>query len=107
MSTTLTQTIITHSEEETLAFGRSLAAQLTAPQCILLTGDLGAGKTTLTKGIAEGLNVACKEDVTSPTYTLIHEYRGKEVLVFHVDLYRLETERELNEIWRIFFCSKL
>jgi len=98
MNTTLTQTIITHSEEETLAFGRSLAAQLTAPQCILLTGDLGAGKTTLTKGIAEGLNVACKEDVTSPTFTLIHEYRGKELLVFHIDLYRLETERELQTL---------
>jgi len=98
MNSTLVQTIATHSEEETFAFGRTLAAKLTAPKCILLTGDLGAGKTTLTKGIAEGLHAARKEDVTSPTFTLIHEYRANGNSVFHIDLYRLETERELQTL---------
>lgn len=98
MMSSLAQTTITHNEEETLAFGRMLAAKLIAPLCILLTGDLGAGKTTLTKGIAEGMDAANKDDVTSPTFTLIHEYRGKSVSVFHIDLYRLETERELQTL---------
>jgi tRNA threonylcarbamoyladenosine biosynthesis protein TsaE len=98
MSSSLAQTIFTHSEEETLAYGRSLAAKLSVPQCILLTGDLGAGKTTITKGIAEGLHAASKEDVTSPTFTLIHEYRGKNVSIYHIDLYRIETERELQTL---------
>ena len=62
---------------------------------VLLLGDLGAGKTTLVKGIAEALAAASRDDVTSPTFTLIHEYRGPEVSVYHVDLYRIETEREL------------
>jgi tRNA threonylcarbamoyladenosine biosynthesis protein TsaE len=62
---------------------------------VLLHGDLGAGKTTLVKGIAEALEAASQDDVTSPTFTLIHEYRGPEVTVYHVDLYRIETEREL------------
>lgn len=62
---------------------------------VILRGDLGAGKTTLVKGIAEGLNAAAQDDVTSPTFTLIHEYRGPEVALYHVDLYRIDTEREL------------
>ena len=62
---------------------------------VILHGDLGAGKTTLVKGIAEGLQAASRDDVTSPTFTLIHEYRGPEVTLYHVDLYRVETEREL------------
>ena len=61
---------------------------------VILHGDLGAGKTTLVKGIAEGLQAASQDDVTSPTFTLIHEYRGPEVALYHVDLYRIETERE-------------
>jgi tRNA threonylcarbamoyladenosine biosynthesis protein TsaE len=61
----------------------------------VLRGDLGAGKTTLVKGIAAALGAADAEDVTSPTFTLVHEYRGKKVRLFHLDLYRLETEREL------------
>ncbi len=86
---------ITHSAEETIAFGRTLAAKLTPPLIVLLRGDLGAGKTTLVKGIAEGFDAARAEDVTSPTFTLIHEYRGPRATLYHVDLYRIDTEREL------------
>lgn len=62
---------------------------------VLLRGDLGAGKTTLVKGIAEAFEAAQQEDVTSPTFTLMHEYRGPNRTLYHVDLYRIETEREL------------
>ncbi|HEY4843974.1 MAG TPA: tRNA (adenosine(37)-N6)-threonylcarbamoyltransferase complex ATPase subunit type 1 TsaE [Terriglobales bacterium] len=89
---------ITHSAEETIAFGRTLAAQLPPPRIVLLRGDLGAGKTTLVKGIAEGFEAARAEDVTSPTFTLIHEYRGPLVTLFHIDLYRIDTERELETL---------
>ena len=64
---------------------------------VLLIGELGAGKTTLTKGIVEGLGVASADDVSSPTYTLIHEY-GEPVSVYHVDLYRLETLKEVRRL---------
>ena len=86
---------ITHSAEETIALGRKLAATLKDARIVILSGDLGAGKTTLVKGIAEGLQAASQEDVTSPTFTLIHEFHGPEVNLYHVDLYRIETEREL------------
>ena len=62
---------------------------------VLLHGDLGAGKTTMVKGIAEAFHAAEQEDVTSPTFTLVHEYRGPERTLYHVDLYRIDTEREL------------
>jgi len=62
---------------------------------VLLRGDLGAGKTTMVKGIAEAFQAAQQDDVTSPTFTLVHEYRGPERTLFHIDLYRIETEREL------------
>ena len=88
----------THSAEETVALGRKLARELKPPQLVVLTGDLGAGKTTLIKGIAEGFGAAKQEDVTSPTFTLIHEYRGKDVDVFHIDLYRVDTPRELETL---------
>ena len=65
---------------------------------VILRGDLGAGKTTLVKGIAEGLNAASRDDITSPTFTLIHEFRGPDVTLYHVDLYRIETERELQTL---------
>ena len=65
---------------------------------VILRGDLGTGKTTLVKGIAEGLHAASQDDVTSPTFTLIHEYRGPEVNLFHVDLYRIDTPRELDTL---------
>lgn len=86
---------ITHSAEETIALGRELAPKLRELRVVILCGDLGAGKTTLVKGIAEGLQAASQDDVTSPTFTLIHEYRGHDVALYHVDLYRVETEREL------------
>ena len=85
----------TQSPEETMALGRTLAAQLASPQLVLLRGELGAGKTTLVKGIAEAFHAAEQEEVTSPTFTLIHEYRGHEVTIYHIDLYRIDTEREL------------
>ena len=90
-----TKTYTTRSAEQTIALGRELAQQLAPPKLVVLSGDLGAGKTTLVKGIAEGFRAAKTDDVTSPTFTLVHEYRGPEVLVYHIDLYRIETEREL------------
>lgn len=95
--TTSSETI-THSAEETIAFGRRLASELTPPLIVLLRGDLGAGKTTLVKGIAEGFRAARAEDVTSPTFTLVHEYRGPQTTLFHIDLYRIDTERELETL---------
>jgi len=92
------QTFTTKSPEETIALGRRLARELAPPKLVVLTGDLGAGKTTLIKGIAEGFGAAQQEDVTSPTFTLIHEYRGKEADVFHIDLYRVDTPRELETL---------
>jgi len=88
----------THSAGETTALGRQLAAQLKPGTIVLLRGDLGAGKTTLVKGIAEGFQAARAEDVTSPTFTLIHEYRGPEVALYHIDLYRIDTQRELDTL---------
>ena len=86
----------TRSEAGTLAMGERVAEMLLpAPKMIVLRGDLGAGKTTLVKGIAAALGAAEAEDVTSPTFTLVHEYVGPKVKLYHLDLYRLETEREL------------
>lgn len=93
-----TEEYTTHSAEETIALGRHLARELHAPLVVVLRGDLGAGKTTLIKGIAEGFQAASQEDVTSPTFTLIHEYRGPSVDLFHIDLYRIDTERELETL---------
>jgi len=89
---------LTHSAAETIAFGRQLAAQLSPPLIILLRGDLGAGKTTLVKGIAEGFQAASAQDVTSPTFTLVHEYRGSRATLYHIDLYRIDTARELETL---------
>ena len=86
----------TRSVAGTLAMGERVAeVLLPAPKLIVLRGDLGAGKTTLVKGIAAALGAAREEDVTSPTFTLVHEYAGPKVRLYHLDLYRLETEREL------------
>ncbi len=93
-----TREFITHSPDETIALGRSLAELLRPPKLILLRGDLGAGKTTLVKGIAEGFRAASQEDVTSPTFTLIHEYRGPSASLFHIDLYRVDTARQLETL---------
>jgi tRNA threonylcarbamoyladenosine biosynthesis protein TsaE len=90
--------VATHSAEETIAFGRTLASLLTPPGLVLLRGDLGAGKTTLVKGIAAAFEAAAEEDVTSPTFTLVHEYRGSHAILYHIDLYRIDTARELETL---------
>jgi tRNA threonylcarbamoyladenosine biosynthesis protein TsaE len=87
--------VVTESAAETIAFGRTLIELLMPPKLVLLRGDLGAGKTTLVKGIAAGFHAAEEEDVTSPTFTLVHEYCGPRVKLYHVDLYRVDTPREL------------
>ena len=81
--------MVTKSEAETQALAREFAATLKAGDVILLAGDLGAGKTTFVRGLAEGLGIDPHE-VSSPTFTLVHEYRGRDLTLFHADLYRLE-----------------
>ena len=88
----------TSSAEETIALGRILADMLSPPKLVILRGDLGAGKTTLVKGIAQAFHAATEEDVTSPTFTLVHEYRGPRALLYHIDLYRVDTPRELETL---------
>ncbi|MGH9629868.1 MAG: tRNA (adenosine(37)-N6)-threonylcarbamoyltransferase complex ATPase subunit type 1 TsaE [Bryobacteraceae bacterium] len=85
----------TASEEETVFLGERLARELSRPATVLLIGNLGAGKTTLAKGIVSGLGAAPPDEVSSPTFTLIHEY-GKDV--YHIDLYRLDTAREVASL---------
>lgn len=85
----------THSEEETIQLGREIAARLPPRAVVLLIGNLGAGKTTLAKGIVSGLGAAEPEHVTSPTFTLIHEYGDR---VYHVDLYRLDRPEEVSRL---------
>jgi tRNA threonylcarbamoyladenosine biosynthesis protein TsaE len=88
----------THSAQETIAFGRTLTELIAPPKLVLLRGDLGAGKTTLVKGIAAAFEAAAEEDVTSPTFTLVHEYRGPRANLYHIDLYRVDTPRELETL---------
>lgn len=97
----------THSSEETIALGREISLLLKPPTVLILRGDLGAGKTTLVKGIAAALGAAEPEEVTSPTFTLIHEYAGRSVeheslgamvLLYHLDLYRIEGQRQLDTL---------
>jgi tRNA threonylcarbamoyladenosine biosynthesis protein TsaE len=85
-------TEVTCSEEETIALGRRIAARLPSHAVVMLSGDLGAGKTTLAKGIVSGLAAGDPEDVSSPTFTLIQEYGGGRV--YHIDLYRLDTPEQ-------------
>jgi tRNA threonylcarbamoyladenosine biosynthesis protein TsaE len=94
----MTDHVLTHSPAETIAFGHRLAAQLSPPLIVLLRGDLGAGKTTLVKGIVEGFQAASAQDVTSPTFTLVHQYRAPRATLYHIDLYRIDTERELETL---------
>jgi len=92
----------TSSAAETIRAGHEIARLLKPPKFLVLHGDLGAGKTTLVKGIAEALDAADPNEVTSPTFTLIHEYEGtfngKPVNLYHLDLYRIETERQLDTL---------
>lgn len=90
--------ITTNSAEETIALGRSLSEILAPPKLVLLRGNLGAGKTTLVKGIAAAFEAAAEEDVTSPAFTLVHEYRGPRANLYHIDLYRIDTQRELETL---------
>jgi tRNA threonylcarbamoyladenosine biosynthesis protein TsaE len=90
------RTFHTRSEEETIALGRELARELTGG-AVLLIGNLGAGKTTLAKGIVEGRNVVRADEVSSPTFTLIHQY-GEAEPVYHIDLYRLDEAREVESL---------
>ncbi len=83
----------TGSEEETIALGERIGRDLPPGAVVLLIGNLGAGKTTLAKGIAKGIGAADPDEVSSPTFTLIHEYGGGRM--FHIDLYRLERESEV------------
>lgn len=96
----MAEEIVTHSAEETIAWGRGFAKRLQAPLMILLSGDLGSGKTTLTKGIVSGLGAAPEEDVTSPTFTLLHVYEGANAAqkVFHGDLYRIEKFHDFETL---------
>jgi tRNA threonylcarbamoyladenosine biosynthesis protein TsaE len=92
----------THSGADTVEVGRKLATLLKPPQFLLLRGDLGTGKTTLVKGIAEALDAAQADEVTSPTFTLLHEYEGRRgdepIKLYHIDVYRLESERQLETL---------
>jgi tRNA threonylcarbamoyladenosine biosynthesis protein TsaE len=89
--------IVTRSSEETIQFGRYLGARLRPPVLILLSGELGAGKTTLTKGIVNGAGAAHEDEVTSPTFTLVHKY-GNGSRVYHVDLYRIGDSHDLETL---------
>jgi tRNA threonylcarbamoyladenosine biosynthesis protein TsaE len=93
----LPEETITHSAEETIRWGREFAKRLRAPVLVLLTGELGTGKTTLTKGIVSGLGAVQEDDVTSPTFTLVHVY-GKPPKVYHADLYRIESLHDFETL---------
>lgn len=88
---------VTHSPEETVLFGGEIAVHLQPPCLVLLEGDLGTGKTTLVKGIVAGLGAASADEVTSPAFTLVHEY-GADGRVFHADLFRIEGGRDLASL---------
>ena len=95
------EVFVTHSAEETTAWGREFARRLTPPVLVLLSGDLGSGKTTLTKGIVGGLGAAKEDDVTSPTFTLVHVYGampGSAAKVYHADLYRIESFHDFETL---------
>ncbi|MCS7042502.1 MAG: tRNA (adenosine(37)-N6)-threonylcarbamoyltransferase complex ATPase subunit type 1 TsaE [Bryobacteraceae bacterium] len=87
-----TRTFLTRTEEETIALAAQLAREWPVPCCVVLSGNLGAGKTTFAKGVAEGLGAAPPDEISSPTFALIHEHGGGRL--YHVDLYRLDTEAE-------------
>src|SRR3974390_2779807 len=95
-----THTFTTQSSADTIDVGRKLVKLLKPPQLLLLRGELGTGKTTLVKGIAQALDAAEPDEATSPTFTLLHEYdgarEGHPVTLFHLDVYRLEGERQLD-----------
>ncbi len=87
--------VITHTTAETIELGERLGGVLQAGDVLVLTGDLGAGKTQLTKGIAAGMGV--RDDVTSPTFTIGMVYEGEDMPLYHYDLYRLENPEQLDD----------
>jgi tRNA threonylcarbamoyladenosine biosynthesis protein TsaE len=91
------RTFLTRSEDETIALGRELGREFTGG-AVLLIGKLGAGKTTLAKGIVEGRSAAAADEVSSPTFTLIHQYGPENNTIFHIDLYRLDEAREVETL---------
>lgn len=93
----MVEEVITHSAEETTRWGRELARRLHPPVLVLLSGELGSGKTTLAKGIVAGLGAAGEEEVTSPTFTLVHVY-GNSQKVYHGDLYRVESFHDFETL---------
>lgn len=93
----MTQTFQTHSPEETQAIGEQFGQTLKRGDVVALIGDLGAGKTCLTQGIARGVGIFTDQVVNSPSYTLINEYEG-QIPVYHIDLYRLEHHGEIVEL---------
>ena len=92
------QSFQTASADETIALGRKLAEKLAPPKLVLLRGELGAGKTTLVKGIVAGFGAGAEQEVTSPTFTLVHEYRAPAAILYHIDLYRVDTQRDLETL---------
>jgi tRNA threonylcarbamoyladenosine biosynthesis protein TsaE len=96
----VSETIITRSADDTIRWGREFARSLKVPTLVLLTGELGSGKTTLTKGIVAGLGAATEEDITSPTFTLVHVYGTGEsaAQVYHGDLYRIENFHDFETL---------
>lgn len=88
---------LTKSREETIRLGRKIGVKLKPPALILLSGELGAGKTTLTKGLASGLGAAAEDEVTSPTFTLVHKYEGTQ-RAYHVDLYRIANPHDFETL---------
>lgn len=88
----------TRSVNGTLALGELITELLRPPKLVLLRGDLGAGKTTLVKGIIAALGAAEPDDVASPTFTLVHEYNGRKLTVYHLDLYRLDNDSQLEAL---------
>lgn len=95
--TSSTRKIVSLSAEGTIKIGREIARELTAPVLVFLSGELGSGKTTFAKGLISGLGSAREDDVTSPTFTLVHEFRGP-THVFHIDLYRIEGQADLHSL---------
>lgn len=93
----MVEQVVTNSAEETTAWGREFSSRLKAPVLVLLLGDLGSGKTTLTKGIVSGLGAAREDEVTSPTFTLVHVY-GAAAKVYHADLYRIQGVHDFETL---------
>ena len=93
----MNQELITRSAKETMDQGRRFASQLQRGDIVCLRGDLGAGKTTWVKGLAEGLGLSANESVTSPTFALMHRYASR-IPLYHFDCYRIHSPEELIEI---------